>query len=237
MKQHGIIMTGPSIPALAEGRKTQTRRIIKPQPTLSADGKRWQWKGRELGLDRPITWLLDPYSACRYAVGDLLYAKEAYQIESVYGRGCPRNTRGVRVTYAADGSKAVCCLTHKEYTKLAQRRDPYRKTSGRFMYKSLARYWLEVTAVGVERLQSISEADAIAEGIQRFVYGEEWGPEHVSVGYGTERLALSVMASTGQDGFRRLWDSLHAKDFPWESNPWVWVITFEQIDKPGKDTP
>jgi hypothetical protein len=101
-----------------------------------------------------------------------------------------------------------------------------------FTKKADVKLWLEVVDVRVERLQDISEEDAIAEGIQRYEYGGEWGVEWHSVGYGTQRLALSVMSSCAKNAFLKLWDSINAKKgFGWDTNPWVAVYTFKGIDK------
>ena len=81
------------------------------------------------------------------------------------------------------------------------------------MFKKYARLWLRITNVRVERVQEISDGDVAAEGV-------EWG-----VSYDIS----DTQYSPAQKAFRRLWDSLNAKrGYPWESNPWVWVIGFEK---------
>ena len=78
------------------------------------------------------------------------------------------------------------------------------------MPKWAARIWLEVTGVRVERVQDISEEDAIAEGIPRG-----------AVQYCGHAIRL----------FRDLWDSINAKrGYPWEVNPWVWVVEFKRTE-------
>lgn len=79
-----------------------------------------------------------------------------------------------------------------------------------FMPRSAARTLLEVTGVRVERLQQISDADAISEGVL---------PPGMELVIGTPR-----------DGFRNLWDSLNAgRGHGWETNPWVWVVEFKRL--------
>lgn len=95
-----------------------------------------------------------------------------------------------------------------------------------FMPKEAARIFLKVTNVRVERLQDISEVDAIAEGvIQHSDYGST-GYIH----YGRREEALTDIDAVWS--FQTLWDSINAKKHPWESNPWVWVYDFERIEKP-----
>ncbi len=97
-----------------------------------------------------------------------------------------------------------------------------------FMPKEAARIFLKVTNVRVERLQDISENDAIAEGIERYgPFGEFKGEPHPSGGMMRFR-AYSKASRAFQD----LWQSINEKKHPWESNPWVWVYGFERIEKP-----
>ncbi len=85
-----------------------------------------------------------------------------------------------------------------------------------FMPRILSRITLEITNVRVERLQEISEDDCKAEGID--IKGET-----LNVGGETEYFDLSA-----REQFPKLWDSLNAKrGYSWESNPWVWVISFK----------
>jgi hypothetical protein len=77
------------------------------------------------------------------------------------------------------------------------------------MPKEACRLFLRVTDVRAERLQEITRADALKEGFQN---EDDWGAEVY---------------------FRELWDELNAKRvYGWDTNPWVWVYTFERIEKP-----
>ena len=85
-----------------------------------------------------------------------------------------------------------------------------------FMPKHMARTWLEITDVRVERLQEISESDAIDEGTGVWLEGhphEEWDGD----------------PDQYRKGYRELWDSINRKAHPWSSNPWVWKIVFERL--------
>jgi hypothetical protein len=103
-----------------------------------------------------------------------------------------------------------------------------------FMPRSASRITLEIVNVRVERLQDISEEDAIAEGIQKFddgldSYALAQGKEVTEYFYGTQRLARSCMGKTAKEAFRRLWDSINADCAPWDSNPWVWCVEFKRV--------
>ncbi|MEB3169133.1 MAG: hypothetical protein VKK97_10435, partial [Synechococcaceae cyanobacterium] len=78
-----------------------------------------------------------------------------------------------------------------------------------------SRITLEITGVRVERLQQISEDDAIAEGVTPTmpIYGDCGGFEHQG----------------GRDAFWRLWESINGSD-SWHANPWVWVVEFQRVE-------
>lgn len=89
--------------------------------------------------------------------------------------------------------------------------------SPRFMPRRASRIVLELTDVRVERVQDISEADAKAEGAPRGYYERDTLD-------GTEAVPTTYYA-----GFRARWDDVNGKTYPWESNPWVWCLTFMRV--------
>lgn len=99
--------------------------------------------------------------------------------------------------------------------------------SPRFMPKRAARLFLEVQDVRVEKLQEITEEDAKAEGIR---WTKE-GPLHAHL-YDAE-LDAYLNFPTAKEVFKYLWNSIYGKKYPWESNPWVWVISFERVENYG----
>lgn len=193
-KERPILFSSDMVRAVLDGRKTQTRRIAKSlngSYIFHDDGTR-QWDGKK--------WRSCPYGV----VGDRLYVKEGYQIEQYTFR---RNCVGGK--YLADNKKFWTEIYQREYDLIKNRKYPLRATSGRFMYKSLARIWLEITSIRVERVQDIGMRDCIAEGIE---------PLRKSV----EQL---------RSDFWKLWDSLNAKrGYSWDSNCWVWVIEFRRTE-------
>jgi hypothetical protein len=228
MKERPILFSGPMVRAILNGTKTQTRRVVKLPGSVEARGVRsiCYTKGGpryyeqrepddafsacppgllvscEDGTCQPV--------ACPYGeAGDRLWVREsAYIAPPTFFS--PRDGNLVddqgrrRVgDYAAtmDGDSVDIA---KEYgVKL---------TSARFMPRWASRLLLEVVEVRAERLQSITEEDAQSEGIQPATH---LGPCRVMV--------------HARKGFRHLWDEINGKRAPWESNPWVWALTFKRV--------
>lgn len=92
------------------------------------------------------------------------------------------------------------------------------------MPKWAARIWLEITAIRVERLQEISEEDAIAEGIFKSPHTGMWAwSEHI------ERNGITrQVCATAKGAYSHLWDEING-DGAWKKNPWVWVIVFKRV--------
>ena len=205
-----ILMSTPMVQAILEGRKTMTRRVIKPQPLEfylpDSDRIKALLKVPKHTIklqDRGNSDFIHILPAPCYQVGDHLWVKETWRLSShKNGDECP--------CYKADNM----CFCGRP--SLAPIEGPLWK-SGRFMFKKYARLWLEVTAVKAERLDQISEEDAIAEGT----------PIHDFFPVNTARLAGLTTVSY----FAQLWNSINGKTHPWASKPWVWVYTFKRIDK------
>jgi len=89
-----------------------------------------------------------------------------------------------------------------------------------------SRITLEITSVRVERLQDISEADAIAEGIERLDYQGQTSWRDYSLN--DEWAAISPMLDSPIASYKTLWESLNGKG-SWDLNPWVWVIEFKKV--------
>jgi hypothetical protein len=100
-----------------------------------------------------------------------------------------------------------------------------------FMPKIACRIFLEVTNVRVERLNDISESDAIAEGIYAkpgSVSGTRWYTKFISK---TEARLEGLFTESAKECFKSLWESINGKE-SWEANPWVWVYDFKRVEKP-----
>ena len=143
MKEFPILFSTPMVQAILEGRKTQTRRIIKPQPN-SHDDDNFPWLIEEGCVFIPIK--------CPYGhPGDLLWVKETFALSSTRWR------------YKADGDWT---FEEKEMGEDAKWK------SSRFMPKAAARILLQVEEIRVQRLIDITEEDAIAEGIEPVILHE-----------------------------------------------------------------
>jgi hypothetical protein len=188
--------------AILEGRKTMTRRIIKPQPKLGGNAP-WMEGGWYPGIDhkRAKHYSNEKHlraglaaDFCPYGIpGDCLWLKETY---ALVGDGV---TEGA-VCYHADGEDLI------------DRESGERWRSSRFMPRRYARLFLEITNVRVERLQEISANDAIGEGVI-----DDSNPWDSSRGY------------AAIESFRHLWNKINGPG-SWEANPWVWVILFRRIN-------
>ncbi len=209
-----IPFSGPMVRALLDGSKTQTRRLVNPQPHerhwlapawgCSPDGvafgEPYLW--RECGADYPDG--PEDERRCPYGVpGDRLWVKEAI-------RGVGLEAECARmVEYVADGT------IHGDAEWVWQRE----MLPSIFMPRGLSRLTLTITDVRVERLRAISVEDARAEGISE--YGHEFRDEKWFPGDDMYR------NSSSPENYARLWDAINSKRAPWSSNPWVWVVAFE----------
>lgn len=165
MKEIGILFTPDNIRAIREGRKTQTRRVISPQPTLERSVG-FVWKGMAYGAgisDWEQGAKQNFVHKCHQGgVGDRMYIKEGVIVYK--DEGWPKITgkkSGTLVGYYMDGAR-VENVWEKRLTAM-------------FMAKRYSRTWLEITDVRVEQVHDISEEDCIAEGCPKeYLIGVNW---------------------------------------------------------------
>lgn len=156
MKERPIPFSAPMVRAILAGTKTQTRRVVKPQPEAEHGGEPyWFVGGYRAWIYRRTTDLLRKGGnvlPCPYGQpGDRLWVREAWKAHTTFDHLPPRDIPQSHVWYMADDS-------YKAESRFRQ---------GMFMPRWASRITLEFTAVRVERLQEISVGDAIAEGIPR----------------------------------------------------------------------
>ena len=225
MKQRPIPFTVPMVRAILEGRKTQTRRVITPQPIH--DGTFWTWKPDSIDrgwTDKPEDPYNDPTlgnialrSLCPYGrPGDRLWVKERFALHKDSDRLSPKNAPKDCRFYFDE---------HGRQTGTNPRIGRWR--SSRFMPRWHSRIDLEITDVRAERVQDMEGApeDALAEGIHSIPHGMNGTYYHA---FRTDPDPKNW--SCPVDAYRELWDSINAKrGYGWDANPWAWVIEFKKL--------
>ena len=200
MRERPIIMGADSVRAILDGRKTQTRRVIKPQPIHMPEGA-----------------YIDPYNHnyehfTAWTLDNKMLLNCGGNIKNTAHWKCPYGVIGdrlwVREIFNCNEEGIAYKATQPDMDGM-----PWK--SPIYMPRTYSRITLEITDIRVERLQDITNNDAKSEGVE---------PEVLSGHY----YYLS--------GYHDLWQDLNAKrGYPWESNPWVWVISFKQIHDQKED--
>lgn len=152
----GILFKSESIKAIIEGRKTQTRRVIKPQPIIAPTYKELSLKDLEYDGFKP-----------RYQVGEIVYVKEAHYRYGHWIKNGFIKAGRQKWLFKAD-TKEVRYLENRPpmvYANAIKDKTGWFKRSPLFMPQSAARYFTKFTGVRAERLQEINEEDAEAEGL------------------------------------------------------------------------
>lgn len=212
VRERPILFSGPMVRAILDGRKTQTRRVMNPQPPDDAARLGVGMycptvvvRGEEEPGDEVFgAWTADGEWAVRCpfgAPGDRLWVREAWKVfggdEYAYQQHQPS------VMYRADAPWGEFSYERGWKPSI-------------HMPRWASRLTLEVTGVRVERLQDITPHDAQAEGISyqsTTLLEGSWTP-------------AGLVAS-----YRRLWDSLNAaRGFGWDANPYVWVVEFRRVE-------
>jgi len=201
MNTKPMLFSTDMIRALLDGRKTQTRRIVKPQALINDNGilepngmtaSMWRKVSRELPESFGANYF-SPYGQ----PGDLIWVRETFAIYQGHSDSVPLYKTG----------------THDDLLKWIP---------SIHMPRWASRLTLKITDVRIERLQDISKEDAEAEGLKKWPHKGDfaWGYDGCSEdGHGSP---------TG--AFHSLWNSIYPDD-DWYSNPWVWVYSFEVIKK------
>ncbi|MGP1224193.1 morphogenetic protein [Serratia sp. CY38905] len=220
MKERPVIFNGEMVRAILDGRKTQTRRVMKVQPESSGFGLRfiteslnnrdtgkYFWSQSDAcGINKSRS---KPFLCPFGQVGDRLWVRETFQgplipedeLSEYLGANPDKFQSPAYCEYAADGGAKPEYVDSDENTRYGWRPSIH-------MPRWASRITLEITAVRVERLNDISEEDAKAEGAP------------------TE---LCIIGEKHYMGFRTLWQSIYGEE-SWGANPWVWVIEFRRVE-------
>jgi hypothetical protein len=207
-----IIFSTPMVQAILDGRKTQTRRVIKYdfESVYSAASQQGIMdkvcQYGELPSDA-IEWYAKNIAKPKYQPGDVLWVRETF-CEVPY----EHNHVPIKGGYITIPKYAYKADSERDYTGIWK--------PSIHMPREAARIFLRVKTVRVERLQEITEEDAIAEGV-----GDPYDYQSPEYYDQPHMRGLEINKSA----FAGLWDSLNEKrGYGWRTNPWVWVIEFER---------
>lgn len=224
-----ILFNGEMVRAILNGRKTCTRRIVKPQqlvgllPDKCKSGVPEEFLKEKKFMFKPYCDMTDielintAYKA-PYQSGDILYVRETWQhLYELDGNEQVIEDTG-KYYYAA--TDTIPFNTYVDENGVRHDHAPWRPSI--HMPKEAARIWLKVTDVRVERLQDITVEDALAEGMDKYI-----------------RLNGELDENSIITSFIGIWNSTIKKSdldrYGWNANPWVWVIEFEVCDKPESE--
>jgi len=213
VKERGMIFNADMVNAILSGRKTMTRRIMKPQPEVCPRGGHW-WPSNVFKTMLHIEdemqngkggWDGLTGDACPFGdVGDRIWVRETFRVHS-------KATDLATLVYRASERNSWTEQTHRVPASVCNKPvSPEKWTPAIHMPRWASRITLEITGVRVERLQDISEEDARAEGVIPACGGVEPYWEH-------------------RFNFRELWFDIYGEE-SWRANPFVWVMEFKRIE-------
>lgn len=206
-----ILFNTEMVKALLDGRKTVTRRVVKPKckhnfVSSGIDGEPAECRMIDIETQEIVRHVYPPYQP-----GDILYVRETYGTYSTFN--------GHSYAYKGD---YIDFENSEKAKKLVKRWIP-----SIHMPKEAARIFLRVTDVRVERLQEIDVDGSIAEGA--------WGGGQPNIPFSFLYKEHPKASCNAVASFAHIWDStIKPSDLPlygWEASPWVWVIEFERISK------
>ncbi|PKM61657.1 MAG: hypothetical protein CVU99_02540 [Firmicutes bacterium HGW-Firmicutes-4] len=232
VKSKPILFNTAMVQAILDGRKTMTRRVVKPQPNhhydddctkpgyFNSGGNEWACKqcGGEIAPFTGKSKMKAPYQ-----VGDVLWVRETWRVEEAR-----QIARICIIEYKAGGE-----------TKLIEEIIALPTTEGRWrpsihMPREAARIFLKVSDVRVERLRDITEEQALKEGIVAWTkdgWRKKYAPAD-SEGDGPN-CKWADCPREYKKAMEKLWDStIKKKDldqFGWDANPFVWAVEFERL--------
>jgi hypothetical protein len=230
MRERPLLMSGPMVRAILEGRKTQTRRIAKTGRDNCVPAKRGG------SAFRVVTHITNAAHLCPYGVpGDRLWIRETWGV--AIGSGGWANGDAV-LNYRADGHQVG--MSRQRFDLIATVGNLRGVHDGKWrpsihMPRWASRLTLELTEVHAESLQEIGRDDAKAEGLmavsQDFGSPLRWGiiTKGKAPGEDRDSWPWERFEPHPVDAYRTLWNDLNSHRAPWEHNPWVWVLTFKVV--------
>jgi len=217
VKEKPIMFTSEMVNAILEGRKSQTRRVVRWRSNRADEVHDDETQGNVLLPMKDGSWW--PYYVydgneiplkCPYQA-DTLWVREWWRIHKDY------DSFNAKICYLAMAGDVIGCVDYKA----APRDEDFwgRWRSSMFMPRWASRINLKVNKIRVEKVNDISEKDALAEScVSDAVVVKVHGVKDYTGLYACDR-------------FSGLWDSINKKrGYGWYDNPWVWVVEFERID-------
>lgn len=199
-----ILFNGEMVRAILDGRKTQTRRIVKLPPgewesisggeEFEDNSGVWGIESPKLKFGRVVGSIRCPYGR----VGDRLWIRETWGIHRSED----------------DGEESIVYFADPGWDVIALRRRP-----SIHMRRQDSRLTLEIASIRVERLQEITDADALAEGTTIIAGAKGHSFAEADAG-------IPMRDYTPRDFFRGLWETINGN---WDANPWIWVIEFQRF--------
>jgi len=235
--------------ATLDGRKKMTRRIINPQPIIDHDsGFVFDGKHRvQYGIHNWENEFIDDWS--RWMPEDTMWVKESHYRFGSWKKNGLTKTGKQKWRFKPDSGVPNLRFPDDPPIKVQKNSDRtlgWYKRPSLFMPRHAARTWLQVIEIRVERLQEISEEDAITEGIDQEKHEFEMMayPDGVVETFDPtpaiwQRKNYLKTKETGtahyqnfsaSESFKTLWESINGEE-SWEQNPWVWVISFKVLGK------
>lgn len=211
MKERPMLFNGDMVRAILDGRKTQTRRPMKMQPDHRH--RRIDFENGYLleSVQRNGCWHVEQKQTCPFGIpGDRIWVRETWNVNGL--------AWGQSIEFSKISSPDAF---HYRATDDGGWKPYWGKWRPSIhMPRWACRIVLEITDVRVQRVQEISEEDAIKEGIS-----DSRHPDDCCGGLGISPKGI----------FSNLWDSCYGKsDFSWDKNPWVWALTFKRVEDETK---
>ena len=237
-----ILRNGAQVRAILAG-ATQMRVPVKEQPTepitwhIGSNDCEWFHpaiirRGEE--APGPLTYGFateDEHWKSPFAPGDLLYCKETWATHEAFDDCPPRIVPPEEIVWYRTYSVGIC----EADGSVLRNNFHGRIRNAVHMPKWAARIWLRVNRVWVEQVQSISEADAIAENSDNNGEYVAYCPDcrgYGIVGFDCDHSRDCRYGCDSPTGaLAALWDSIYGKKFPWSDNPWVFGCEFERIER------
>lgn len=213
VKERPILFSAPMVRAILEGRKTVTRRPVKGGQIPTEDtsvpvGERQRWSA--VGQRDPR------YGFCVFGVTEAECAKELEEYAP-----CPYGRRGDRLWVRETHADIGCRLTYRADTDDGAHCQVKKWTPAIHMFRRHSRILLEITGLRVERLQDISDEQALAEGVRLYT-------DHAGLGDWYHVDGIDTYSADPRKSFELLWSSINGAD-SWSANPWAWVVEFKRV--------